>query len=241
MRTMTGLRLLAAGHCRASPRRSAAAADKLRVGEGPFITGGGFYVARDKGYFTKLGIEIETKPFIDGALAVPSFVAGELDHDLHDRQRQPVQQRRQGCAARGDPRPRPQPEGLRLYADQRHPGAARPRRELDGRFRQAQGQEDRRRRARQHQSVQHGAGAREGRPRSSQGRAMDRQRLAARPDEDARTGPGGRDRPRLAVRRLRAEQQMGPDRRHRRPDRARCGDRHVRRAQGLPRRRTATS
>ena len=57
----------------------ASAADRVRVGEGPFITGGAFYVARDKGYFKKLGIEIETKQFIDGALAVPSMVSGEVD------------------------------------------------------------------------------------------------------------------------------------------------------------------
>src|ERR1700687_5312677 len=55
------------------------AADKVRVGEGPFITGGAFYIARDKGYFRKLGIEVETKPFIDGAMAVPAMIAGELD------------------------------------------------------------------------------------------------------------------------------------------------------------------
>lgn len=58
---------------------AAAAADKIRVGEGPFITGGAFYIARDKGYFRKLGIEVETKNFIDGAMAVPSMIAGELD------------------------------------------------------------------------------------------------------------------------------------------------------------------
>jgi NitT/TauT family transport system substrate-binding protein len=57
----------------------ASAADRVRVGEGPFITGGAFYVARDKGYFQKLGIEIETKQFIDGALAVPSMISGEVD------------------------------------------------------------------------------------------------------------------------------------------------------------------
>ena len=59
--------------------RDAGAADLIRVGEGPFITGGAFYIARDKGYFAKLGLQIETKSFIDGALAVPSMVAGELD------------------------------------------------------------------------------------------------------------------------------------------------------------------
>src|ERR1700686_1485573 len=57
----------------------ARAADRIRVGEGPFITGGAFYVAREKGYFSKVGLEIETKTFIDGAMAVPSMVAGELD------------------------------------------------------------------------------------------------------------------------------------------------------------------
>jgi NitT/TauT family transport system substrate-binding protein len=55
------------------------AADRIRVGEGPFITGGAFYIAREKGYFAKLGLEIETKTFIDGAMAVPSVIAGELD------------------------------------------------------------------------------------------------------------------------------------------------------------------
>ena len=55
------------------------AADRIRIGEGPFITGGAFFVAREKGYFAKMGIEIETKSFIDGALAVPSMISGELD------------------------------------------------------------------------------------------------------------------------------------------------------------------
>ena len=51
----------------------------MRVGDGPFISGGGYYVAREKGYFKKLGIEIQHREFIDGALSVPSFVSGELD------------------------------------------------------------------------------------------------------------------------------------------------------------------
>jgi NitT/TauT family transport system substrate-binding protein len=55
------------------------AADKVRVGEGPFITGGAFLVAREKGYFKKLGLDIDTRSFIDGALAVPSMISGELD------------------------------------------------------------------------------------------------------------------------------------------------------------------
>jgi NitT/TauT family transport system substrate-binding protein len=68
---VVGVALIAAADARA--------ADRVRVGEGPFITGGAFYVARDKGYFQKLGIEIETKQFIDGALAVPSMISGEVD------------------------------------------------------------------------------------------------------------------------------------------------------------------
>jgi NitT/TauT family transport system substrate-binding protein len=55
------------------------AQDVLRVGEGPFITGGGFLVANEKGYFKKLGLQIETKMFIDGQQAVPALIAGDLD------------------------------------------------------------------------------------------------------------------------------------------------------------------
>lgn len=57
----------------------APAQDVLRVGEGPFITGGGFLVANEKGYFKKLGLQIETKMFIDGQQAVPALIAGDLD------------------------------------------------------------------------------------------------------------------------------------------------------------------
>jgi len=56
-----------------------AAQETLRVGEGPFITGGGFLVANAKGYFEKLGLDIETQSFIDGAQAVPALIAGDLD------------------------------------------------------------------------------------------------------------------------------------------------------------------
>jgi NitT/TauT family transport system substrate-binding protein len=55
------------------------AAETVRVGEVPLVTGGGFYVAREKGYFAKLGLTIETRSFNDGALVVPAMVAGELD------------------------------------------------------------------------------------------------------------------------------------------------------------------
>ena len=93
-----------------SPRagdRGAGAADKSPGGRRTVHSGGGFFIAREKGYFKKLGIEIETVNFIDGALAVPSMVSGELEFDGHDGRRQPVQQRRQGRAAGGHPRSRP--------------------------------------------------------------------------------------------------------------------------------------
>ncbi len=61
---------------------AAHAEDVIRVGEGPFITGGGFFIARAKGYFEKVGIKVETKSYNDGALAVPSMVSGELDISL---------------------------------------------------------------------------------------------------------------------------------------------------------------
>lgn len=56
-----------------------AAADLIRVGEGPFISAGAFFIARDKGYFKKLDIDIETRRFDDGSLAVPAMIAGELE------------------------------------------------------------------------------------------------------------------------------------------------------------------
>jgi NitT/TauT family transport system substrate-binding protein len=60
----------------------AAANDLIHVGEGPFISGGPFFIARDKGYFGKLGIDVDTRIFMDGALAVPAMVSGELDVTL---------------------------------------------------------------------------------------------------------------------------------------------------------------
>ena len=60
----------------------ARADDVVRVGEGPFLTGGGFFVALERGYFKKMGLDIQIKLFNDGALAVPSMLAGELDVSL---------------------------------------------------------------------------------------------------------------------------------------------------------------
>lgn len=57
----------------------ARAADVVRVSDGPFVSGGGYYIAREKGYFEKLGIEIQHRELMDGSLAVPVIVSGELD------------------------------------------------------------------------------------------------------------------------------------------------------------------
>ena len=57
----------------------AQANDMLHIGEGPFIPAARFFIARDKGYFAKLGLDVDTRIFNDGALAVPAMVSGELD------------------------------------------------------------------------------------------------------------------------------------------------------------------
>jgi NitT/TauT family transport system substrate-binding protein len=79
MRLRTGLMVLWAMSVVATTSMAAQAADVVRVGEGPFITGGGYYVAEAKGYFKKLDVDVQPKMFIDGAMAVPSLISGELD------------------------------------------------------------------------------------------------------------------------------------------------------------------
>src|SRR5262245_65878040 len=59
--------------------RDAQTADMVRVSDGPFVSGGGYYVAREKGYFQKLGIEIQHREFMDGSIDVPAIVSGEVD------------------------------------------------------------------------------------------------------------------------------------------------------------------
>ena len=136
----------------------ARAADKIRIGEGPFITGGAFYIARDKGYFQKLDLDIEVKIFMDGALSVPSMVAGELDitsvtpsaglYNTIARGAQMVVILDRGNNKAGSAYTVTKvtqalyDEGLKSVAD----------------FAQAQGQEDRRQRAGRHQPVQSLAG-----------------------------------------------------------------------------------
>jgi NitT/TauT family transport system substrate-binding protein len=53
--------------------------EKIRIGYGPFLSGGGLFIAYEKGYFRKVGIDVELRRFDDGSLAVPAMIAGELE------------------------------------------------------------------------------------------------------------------------------------------------------------------
>jgi NitT/TauT family transport system substrate-binding protein len=79
---MTKRYLLAAFCAFAVGLPAARAAETFNVGEAPFISGGPFYIARDKGYFAKVGLDVHTSSFNDGALAVPALISGELDVSL---------------------------------------------------------------------------------------------------------------------------------------------------------------
>jgi NitT/TauT family transport system substrate-binding protein len=79
MKRIATVLALGLGLAAAAQTNEARGADVIRVGEGPFISGGGFFIAHAKGYFTKLGIDVHVREFQDGALAVPSFISGELD------------------------------------------------------------------------------------------------------------------------------------------------------------------
>ena len=52
---------------------------KIRVGVVPLISSGPIFVAQAKGFFEKVGLDVELKYFADGALAIPALIAGELD------------------------------------------------------------------------------------------------------------------------------------------------------------------
>jgi len=66
------LAALLAGDC-------AHGADRLRVGDLSCLCGGAFVIARDQGYFQKLGLEIQSTRFEDGASVLSAVAAGELD------------------------------------------------------------------------------------------------------------------------------------------------------------------
>ena len=214
----TGKGLVGRGHglCAAlGATASGGAADVVRVGEGPFITGGGFFIAREKGYFKKLNLEIETKRFEDGAFAVPSMIAGELEFTLMTANASLFNSVAKGAPLvvildRGHNRPGFGYTVVNVTQALYDEGVRSPPTSASSRARSSAS-------ARSAASTSTTPpGPAEGRPRSRQGRAVDRQRAAARPHAHAGAEPGRRHRPRLPVRPLRPEQQMGPDRRQRR-------------------------
>lgn len=52
---------------------------KVVCGSVPYISSGGFFIPLAKGYYRKLGLEVEVRNFVDGGLAMPSLAAGEID------------------------------------------------------------------------------------------------------------------------------------------------------------------
>jgi NitT/TauT family transport system substrate-binding protein len=72
----------ALGLATAFPGRRAFAQEpraKIRIGLVPLISSGPIFIAQAKGLFEKVNLDVEVRTFADGALAMPSLVAGELD------------------------------------------------------------------------------------------------------------------------------------------------------------------
>ena len=58
---------------------SAQSSEMLTVGLSPYINQATIFLARDLGFFSKVGLQIQMKIFMDGALVVAPMVASELD------------------------------------------------------------------------------------------------------------------------------------------------------------------
>lgn len=71
----------ALGVAAALPRRALAQEPrtKIRIGLVPLISSGPIFIAQAMGLFEKVNLDVEIRTFADGALAMPSLVAGELD------------------------------------------------------------------------------------------------------------------------------------------------------------------
>lgn len=63
----------------AAGRARAQGPDVINVGLSPYINQAMFYIAEDSGFFSKVGVQIRMKRFMDGALVVAPMIAGELD------------------------------------------------------------------------------------------------------------------------------------------------------------------
>ncbi|MDC7786092.1 ABC transporter substrate-binding protein [Rhodoplanes sp. TEM] len=52
---------------------------RIRIGVVPLISSGPIFLAQARGFFEKVGLDVELRYFADGVLAMPALVAGELD------------------------------------------------------------------------------------------------------------------------------------------------------------------
>jgi NitT/TauT family transport system substrate-binding protein len=52
---------------------------KIRLGIVPLISSGPIFLAQAKGFFDKVGLDVDLRIFNDGVLAMPALVAGEID------------------------------------------------------------------------------------------------------------------------------------------------------------------
>ena len=57
----------------------AQAQDTLNIGLSPFINQATVFLANDLGYFSKMGLDIRMKVFMDGALVVAPMLSGEVE------------------------------------------------------------------------------------------------------------------------------------------------------------------
>ncbi len=76
---MLGAAAIGAAGVATGRRARAQTRTKIRVGLVPLISSGPIFVAQAKGFFEKVGLDVELKYFADGALAIPALIAGELD------------------------------------------------------------------------------------------------------------------------------------------------------------------
>jgi NitT/TauT family transport system substrate-binding protein len=70
------------GHGRRAGAQSAAnffEPTPLRLGLVPLLSSGPIFIAQARGFFAKVGLQIDMHFFADSALAVPALIAGELD------------------------------------------------------------------------------------------------------------------------------------------------------------------
>ncbi len=63
----------------AAARARAQGAEKINIGLSPYINQATVFMANDLGYFAKMGLEIQMKIFMDGALVVAPMLSGEVE------------------------------------------------------------------------------------------------------------------------------------------------------------------